>query len=93
MIGLIVAEGALFSTLFVVAYLFYLGKSLNGPYPKDVLALPVVTTICLLASSAFGRAGRVRCGEATPAMSGSGCRDRPAGRRVPARHRPANGTS
>ena len=33
MIGLIVAEGSLFS-VFVVAYLFYIGKSLNGPYPK-----------------------------------------------------------
>jgi len=52
MIGLIAAEGSLFS-VFVVAYLFYLGKSLNGPYPRDVLALPVVGTICLLSSSIF----------------------------------------
>lgn len=50
MIGLIVAESSLFA-VFVVAYLFYLGKSLTGPYPKDVLDLPVLTTICLLASS------------------------------------------
>ncbi len=37
--------------IFVVAYLFYLGKSLTGPYPKDVLELPIISTICLLSSS------------------------------------------
>src|SRR6185369_9593937 len=47
---LIVTESSLF-TIFVVAYLFYLGKSLNGPYPKDVLPLPILASICLLASS------------------------------------------
>ena len=52
MIGLIVAETSLFAVL-VVAYLFYIGKSLNGPYPKDVLELPVLGTICLLSSSVF----------------------------------------
>jgi cytochrome c oxidase subunit 3/cytochrome o ubiquinol oxidase subunit 3 len=52
MMGLIVAEGSLFA-VFVVAYLFYIGKSLNGPYPKDVLELPVLGTICLLSSSVF----------------------------------------
>ena len=51
MIGLIIAEGSLFA-VFVVAYLFYMGKSLNGPYPKDVLDIPLVGTICLFASSA-----------------------------------------
>jgi cytochrome c oxidase subunit 3/cytochrome o ubiquinol oxidase subunit 3 len=49
-IGLIAAEISLFG-VFVVAYLFYIGKSLNGPYPKDVLDLPVLSTICLLSSS------------------------------------------
>ena len=49
-IGLIVAEASLLG-VFVVAYLFYLGKSLSGPYPKDVLEVPVVNTLCLLASS------------------------------------------
>ncbi len=52
MISLIIAEGSLFS-VFVVAYLFYIGKSLNGPYPRDVLELPVLGTICLLSSSVF----------------------------------------
>jgi cytochrome c oxidase subunit 3/cytochrome o ubiquinol oxidase subunit 3 len=50
MIGLIIAEASLFG-VFVVAYLFYMGKSLGGPLPKDVLAIPVVGTICLLSSS------------------------------------------
>jgi cytochrome c oxidase subunit 3 len=47
---LIAAEAAIF-TIFVVAYLFYLGKSLNGPTPNDVLHFPVAMTICLLSSS------------------------------------------
>ena len=50
MICLILAESAIF-IIFVVAYVFYLGKSLNGPTPHDVLKLPVVSTICLLSSS------------------------------------------
>ena len=50
-VGLIIAEACLLGT-FVVAYLFYIGKSLNGPYPKDVLELPIFKTMCLLASSA-----------------------------------------
>src|ERR1700760_290620 len=51
MIGLILAESAIF-TIFVVAYLFYLGKSLGGPAPEQVLELPIINTICLLSSSA-----------------------------------------
>jgi len=46
----IIAEAAIF-TIFVVAYLFYLGKSLSGPTPRDVLEVPVFYTICLLSSS------------------------------------------
>jgi cytochrome c oxidase subunit III len=49
-ISLIVAESAVF-TIFVVAYLFYIGKSLSGPMPKDVLELPIFNTVCLLSSS------------------------------------------
>jgi len=49
-IFLIVTETALF-TIFVVAYLVYIGKSLSGPYPKDVLDLPILASICLLSSS------------------------------------------
>jgi cytochrome c oxidase subunit III len=47
---LIAAEAAIF-TIFVVAYLFYLGKSLRGPTPQEVLHVPVFLTICLLSSS------------------------------------------
>jgi cytochrome c oxidase subunit 3/cytochrome o ubiquinol oxidase subunit 3 len=47
---LITTETCLFS-IFVVAYLFYLGKSLTGPTPRDVLELPVLSTVCLLSSS------------------------------------------
>lgn len=47
---LIVAESALFLN-FVVAYVFYLGKSLSGVTPGEVLHLPVMPTICLLSSS------------------------------------------
>jgi cytochrome c oxidase subunit 3/cytochrome o ubiquinol oxidase subunit 3 len=48
---LIIAEAAIF-IIFVVAYIFYIGKSLTGPMPKDVLELPIFTSICLLSSSA-----------------------------------------
>ena len=46
----IFTEAALF-TIFVVAYLFYLGKSLTGPSPAEVLETPIISTICLLTSS------------------------------------------
>jgi cytochrome c oxidase subunit 3/cytochrome o ubiquinol oxidase subunit 3 len=49
-IFLIITESALFS-MFVAAYLIYIGKSIVGPYPKDVLEIPIVATICLLSSS------------------------------------------
>jgi cytochrome c oxidase subunit 3/cytochrome o ubiquinol oxidase subunit 3 len=50
MVSFIIAESAIF-TIFVVAYLFYLGKSLTGPSPGDVLEVPIFYTICLLSSS------------------------------------------
>jgi cytochrome c oxidase subunit III len=50
MAGLIIAESAIF-TIFVVAYLFYLGKSITGPTPAQVLETPIFYTICLLSSS------------------------------------------
>lgn len=49
MYSLIIGESAIF-TIFVVAYIFYIGKSLYGPTPK-ILEVPVVNTICLLSSS------------------------------------------
>lgn len=50
MLCLITAESAIFS-IFVVAYIFYLGKSLSGPTPREVLELPIFASICLLSSS------------------------------------------
>ena len=47
---LILTESSFFS-IFVVAYLFYVGKSLTPPFPRDVLSPPIVNTICLLSSS------------------------------------------
>jgi cytochrome c oxidase subunit 3/cytochrome o ubiquinol oxidase subunit 3 len=47
---LIIGESAIF-TIFVVAYLFYLGKSITGPTPREVLETPIFFTICLLSSS------------------------------------------
>lgn len=47
---LILTETSLFS-IFVAAYIFYLGKSTSGPQPKDVLTLPIWATVCLLSSS------------------------------------------
>lgn len=47
---LILAESAIF-IIFVVAYIFYLGKSLSGPTPAQVLELPIFSTVCLLSSS------------------------------------------
>jgi cytochrome c oxidase subunit 3 len=52
MAGLIIAETAIF-TIFVVAYVFYLGRDVNGPTPHDVLKLPIFNTVCLLSSSFF----------------------------------------
>src|ERR1700741_643594 len=47
---LIIAESAIF-TIFVVAYLYYAGRSLSGPTPREVLETPIFYTICLLSSS------------------------------------------
>lgn len=49
---LIAAESCIFLT-FVVAYLFYIGKSASGPQPGEVLSLPlvIVNSIALICSS------------------------------------------
>ena len=49
-LALIVAETAIF-TIFVVAYIYYIGKSISGPQPRQVLELPIFNTVCLLSSS------------------------------------------
>jgi cytochrome c oxidase subunit III len=50
MFALIAAETAIF-TIFVVAYIYYIGQSLSGPTPREVLTLPIFNTIFLLSSS------------------------------------------
>jgi cytochrome c oxidase subunit 3/cytochrome o ubiquinol oxidase subunit 3 len=50
MASLIVAEIAMFS-IFVVAYIYYMGTDKFGPTPRQVLELPVFNTVCLLSSS------------------------------------------
>jgi cytochrome c oxidase subunit III len=66
MIAFLVSEAALFSTLIVV-YLTFLGKDVDGPYPREALSLPLVigTTICLLTSSVTIHLaeGRLRAGD------------------------------
>jgi cytochrome c oxidase subunit 3 len=49
MFCLIIGESAIF-TIFVVAYIYNIGKSLYGPTPQ-VLSVPIFNTVCLLSSS------------------------------------------
>lgn len=50
MFCLILGESGIF-IIFVVAYLFYIGKSPFGPTPDQVLEIPFIATICLFSSS------------------------------------------
>lgn len=50
MLSLIIGESGIFS-IFVVAYIYYIGKSLSGPTPQQVLEVPFFNTVCLLSSS------------------------------------------
>ena len=52
MASLITAESSIF-TIFVVAYLYYVGRDVSGPTPKEVLEVPIFATVCLLSSSGF----------------------------------------
>ncbi len=49
MFCLIIAESAIF-TIFVVAYVYYIGRSTYGPTPQ-ILEVPIFNSICLLSSS------------------------------------------
>lgn len=49
---LIIAESAIF-TIFVVAYLYYIGRDTSGPTPKQVLEVPWFYSVCLISSSFF----------------------------------------
>jgi cytochrome c oxidase subunit 3/cytochrome o ubiquinol oxidase subunit 3 len=50
MFCVIIAESAIF-TIFVIAYIYNIGKSLYGPTPNQVLEVPLFNTVCLLSSS------------------------------------------
>ena len=50
MVCLIITEAAFFA-IFVVAYLFYVGKSTSGPTPAEVLHTPILASVVLLSSS------------------------------------------
>jgi cytochrome c oxidase subunit 3 len=49
MLSLIIGESAIF-TIFVVAYVYYIGRSGFGPTPQ-ILDIPIFNTVCLLSSS------------------------------------------
>jgi cytochrome c oxidase subunit III len=49
MTSLIIGECGIFS-LFVAAYVYYIGRSISGPTPA-ILEVPILNTICLLSSS------------------------------------------
>lgn len=49
MLSLLVGESAIF-TIFVVAYIYYIGRSASGPTPR-ILDVPILNTVCLLSSS------------------------------------------
>jgi cytochrome c oxidase subunit 3/cytochrome o ubiquinol oxidase subunit 3 len=52
MAALITGETAIF-TIFVVAYLYDIGRDVMGPTPRQVLEVPYFYTVCLLSSSFF----------------------------------------
>ena len=49
MLSLIAGESAIF-TIFVVAYIYYIGRSTYGPGPR-ILDIPIFNSICLFSSS------------------------------------------
>jgi cytochrome c oxidase subunit III len=49
MFSLIIGESAIF-TIFVVAYIYYIGRSLTGPTPQ-ILDIPWFNSVCLISSS------------------------------------------
>ena len=88
---LIVAESAIF-IIFVVAYIFYIGKSLSGPTPAQVLELPIFGTVCLSVQQHH----RSLCGERAAqrtscAMHGLAGGHGAAGIDLPAHRRRASG--
>ena len=90
---LIIAESAIF-IIFVVAYLFYIGKSLTGPTPREVLEIPWFASICLLSSSITVHfAVHASAPESHRPLRCVARGNRPARRHLPCGHRPWNGTT
>ncbi len=57
----LIAMESLFFCGFIVAYLYYIGKSATGPYPRDVLEVkPVLVNSAALIASSFTVMGAVR---------------------------------
>jgi cytochrome c oxidase subunit III len=50
MLAVIVAESTIF-LIFVIAYVYNIGRSTSGPTPRQVLEVPIFNTVCLLSSS------------------------------------------
>jgi len=63
MLSLIAAEAAIF-TIFVVAYIFYIDKSLSGPMPKTCSNFRSLILFCLLSSSVTIHLAVRLCGNA-----------------------------
>ena len=85
--ALIITETAMFS-IFVVAYLYYVGKSISGPKPRDVLDLPIVASLLLWSSSVTIHVAvrGAACGAAADVHAVVG-RDRRPRRALPGQHR------
>ena len=68
---LIVAESAIF-TIFVAAYIFYIGKSLSGPTPREILNVPDLQhDLSALEQSDDPLGDQPRCGKARSPVSAS----------------------
>ena len=89
---LIVAESAIF-TIFVVAYLYYLGKSALWADSAQVLETPIFYTVCLLSQQLHdppcGKAAGTRPARPVPGLVAV---DRRSGRPVPVSAPARNGT-
>ena len=83
---LIVTEFAIF-TIFVVAYIFYIGKSLTGPTPSQVLELPIWATIFVIQQYHGCNRGARTESKPDPVIQTMDRRDHPAGPGIPAEHR------
>ena len=71
MSSLIMAESAIF-TIFVMAYLYYLGRDIAGPTPREVLEIPIFR-YSLPALEQLLHLSRRTCDRATGGWERSSC--------------------